>query len=469
VGLADARVSGEETSLLAQPLTLRGLSPDDERARMLQGLQANILQAHVRTHLRLLALRIDGPYAARRGLADIARSLKSAALQADELQAYRESGTPGTAYVGIALSATGYERLQVPLRLWPPDHAFREGVVRRDLGDPPRSQWEAPYRHGLDALVLVGSHSDELTAQRVREVLAELGASVTVLADEVGRTLTNANGDAIEHFGYADGRSQPLFVEEDLERELLRGGVEAWNPLVPLEHVLVPDAATGDADCFGSYLVYRKSEQNVRAFREQETRVAGELGLATGETARGGALLVGRFEDGTPVALDRDAAGADPIPNDFTFAGDPDGARCPLAAHVRRMNTRPTAAQSRTVLARRGQSYGVRTDNPNDPDPASKPTGGVGLLFLAVMAGIQAQFETLQAAANGDDGGPFDPIAGQWRDAATTPEIALRRDWDEAHERAQTLPLEQVVRFRGGEYLFLPSIPFLRSLAHDRV
>ena len=460
-------MSDEEPGLLAQPLTLRALSPDDERTRMLRALQANILQSHVRTHLRLLALRIDGPWAARRGLADIARSMKSAARQADELQAFRENGEPGTAYVGIALSATGYERLRVPLRRWPPGHAFREGVGRRDLGDEPSTHWEPAYRDGLDVLVLVGSHSEGLTAQKAREVLAELGSAVSVLADEVGRTLTNANGQSIEHFGYADGRSQPLFVEEDLEREQERGGIGVWNPLVPLGHVLVPDAGIDDADCFGSYLVYRKIEQNVRAFREQEIRIAGELGLAPQDTSRVGARLVGRFEDGTPLVLEPEppAFPVDTVANDFTFAADPAGARCPFGAHVRRMNARPPTGAPRLVLARRGQSYGTRADNPNDPDLSTKPERGVGLLFLAVMAGIEAQFEALQAAANGDDDGPFDPVAGQWRGHATHPEMELRRDWDDPHEAPRTVRLEQLVRFRGGEYLFLPSIPFLLGLA----
>ena len=78
---------------------------------------------------------------------------------------------------------------------------------------------------------------------------------------------------------------------------------------------------------------------------------------------------------------------------------------------------------------------------------------------------IEAQFEALQAAANGDDDGPFDPVAGQWRGHATHPEMELRRDWDDPHEAPRTVRLEQLVRFRGGEYLFLPSIPFLLGLA----
>ena len=451
---------------LDRPLRLRDLRPDDPAARMLRALQSNILHAHVRTHLRLLALQIEAPYAARRGLSDVARSMKTAARQFEELRAYRTTRQTGTPYVGIGLSATGYQRLRIPHARWPDDPAFREGIRRRNLGDPAPEHWEHGYRDGVDVLIVVGSHSEELTRRQCREVLAELGGSVSVVADEVGRTLTNADGNGIEHFGYADGRSQPLFVEEDLEHEReTTDGVSRWNPLVPLDQVLVRDPGVEGADhCFGSFLVYRKLEQHVRAFREQEARVARQLRLAGADAERAGASLVGRFEDGTPLALAGADGLCDPIPNDFTFADDPAGARCPYAAHIRRMNPRTGDGTARTVLARRGQAYGIRADNPNDDDMSTKPAHGVGLLFLAVMASIEDQYEALQLAANGDDGGPFDAIAGQWRSLDTDPEVGLRRAWGDAREEATTVPLEPVVSFRGGEYLFLPSIDFLIGL-----
>jgi Dyp-type peroxidase family len=451
--------------LLGSPLTLRDLDPEDTASRMLHALQANILHAHVRTHLRLLALRIEAPYAARRGLSDVARGMKTAARQFEELRAYRTTRQPGSAYVGVALSASGYERLHVPHARWPDDPAFREGMRRRNLGDPAPAHLEEAYREGLDALIMIGSHSRELTDRKTCEVLAELGASISVVADEVGRTLTNADGNGIEHFGYADGRSQPLFVEEDLEHErATTDGTERFDPLVPLDQVLVRDPGVDGAEhCFGSFLVYRKLEQHVRAFAEQEARIARQLHLTGADAERAGAMLVGRFEDGTPLSLAGSDGMCDPIPNDFNFADDPAGARCPYAAHIRRMNPR-TDGTPRTVLARRGQAYGERADNPNDGDIATKPTHGVGLLFLAVVARIEEQFEALQLAANGDDGGPFDPVAGQWRSLDTDPEIALARRWDDPREAATSLPLEPVVSFRGGEYLFLPSVEFLIGL-----
>jgi Dyp-type peroxidase family len=435
---------------------------------MLASLQSNIIHPHVRTHLRLLALRIDEPIAARRGLAEIARGMKSAAQQLDELHAFRAHGTPGTPFAAIALAASGYARLGVDETRWPSDPAFRAGLRARDLGDPDPLQWEAPYRDGIDAIVLVGSHDDALTDQKVRELRHGLGESVCVIGEETGNTLENQNGDAIEHFGYVDGRSQPLFIDEDLtnERETT-DGVDRWNPLVPLGHVLVVDPAVLDSDdAYGSYLVYRKLEQNVRAFKQQEATLAEELALVGENAERMGALLIGRFEDGTPLTLAAEAGMGDPVPNDFTYDDDAAGTRCPLGAHIRRMNPRRADPAERTVIARRGQGYGVRTDDPADDDLASKPTGGVGLLFMAVAAGIEQQFERLQRAANGEHGGPFDAITGQRRNPADEPRVELSSSWGHAGAPSRELAVEPTVTLLGGEYCFLPSIAFLRGLAH---
>ncbi len=85
--------------------------------------------------------------------------------------------------------------------------------------------------------------------------------------------------------------------------------------------------------------------------------------------------MIGRFEDGTPLALAAHGGMADPVPNDFTYDDDARGARCPLGAHVRRMNARTPDPATRVVLARRGQGYGVRLDDPADDDLATQAHG----------------------------------------------------------------------------------------------
>ena len=202
--------------------------------------------------------------------------MKSAAEQLDELRAFRERRRPGHAVrADRALGDAATPGSASTATRWPGDPAFRDGLRARDLGDPAPERWEAAYRDGIDALVIVGSHDDALTDARVARgarPARQLGARAR-RRDRDARSRTR-DGDAIEHFGYVDGRSQPLFIDEDLEHEReTTDGVDRWNPLVPLSHVLVPDPAATDGDhAYGSYLVYRKLEQNVRAFKQQEAR-----------------------------------------------------------------------------------------------------------------------------------------------------------------------------------------------------
>lgn len=448
---------------LTEPLALRGRTPG--AVPLLAALQPNILRPHVRDSLRLLVVRITDPAAARASLARIARSpdlMKSAAQHVEEVVAHRTSRLPGTPFVWIALSRSGYRRLGELGQ--PGDPAFHAGMSARAerLGDPDPRGWD--YQQPVDGLLLVGSHSVEATATRLRLVLAELDG-IQIIADETGATLHDERGAAIEHFGYVDGRSQPLFIREDAEHEReTTDGISVWDPLVPLDRVLVPDPGVpGRSDCFGSYLIYRKLSQNVSLFEDEEKLVADQLELSGADRERAGAMLVGRFEDGTPVAIQSAAGSATPIPNNFTYTDDARGSKCPHFAHIRVMNDRPAGTEERIVIARRGQTYGVRPDI-GRPE-AAPPSEGVGLLFMAVVADIRSQFERLQQAANGGAERPCDPVIGQGPAGGAAMEFP--RVWGEAETVACPDTPGRAVTMRGGEYFFLPSLTFLRQLDVD--
>ena len=63
-------------------------------------------------------------------------------------------------------------------------------------------------------------------------------------------------GTSIEHFGYADGISQPIFLRNDSAWPKKAKDRNPWNPAAPLKLVLVRDEFAKDKDCFGSYLVF---------------------------------------------------------------------------------------------------------------------------------------------------------------------------------------------------------------------
>jgi hypothetical protein len=136
------------------------------------------------------------------------------------------------------------------------------------------------------------------------------------------------------------------------QREILsEESRDRWNPAAGPNLVLVRDPhGKSDEDC-GTFLVFRKLEQNVKGFKRAEKALAKRLHLKKDDTAFAGTLIVGRFHDGMPVAdrkspMKQPRSGvANPPLNDFNYKGDRDGNKCPLFAH-----TRKTATQGITRL-----------------------------------------------------------------------------------------------------------------------
>jgi len=457
--------------------TLSWETATGEAATMLENLQPNILKGHVRDFLSVFFLRFDDTTEGRTFLGLVRRQLmKSAKDHLQEVRAHAQDGTDGTPYVGVGLTSAGYSTLAVTAP--PTDAQFGQtgGMKgsRTGLADPPLSTWEAPFRAEIHAVVLVGdSAGNEQRYEMTRQaVLALVTDGITVLAEELGRTLSNAAGDGIEHFGYVDGRSQPLFLTEDISAE--NGpGTPAWNPAFPLKQVIVPDPAAPDpAVHFGSYLVFRKLEQNVALFKQGELDLADRLGLIGEDRERAGAMMVGRFEDGTAATLREDAAGLRvPVANDFTYDADAEGSKCPFHAHIRKSNPRGTDDFERShIMARRGQTYGHRTDDPGaDLPPGQRPTGGVGLLFMAFNADLANQFEFTQAKWVNNERFPFgtpfaepglDPVIGQ---GGRGP-VHYAAEWG-GKDQTETANAAQAVTLKGGQYFFFPSLAFLSTFA----
>jgi deferrochelatase/peroxidase EfeB len=436
---------------LNRPLAWTRASADAEA--MLKGLQPNIVKEHVRDILRVLLLHFEDPRAARALLTHVAGLMKSAWEHLEEIDSYKKGGPPGAPYVGLGLTEAGYRGLGLGEGRIPDDPAFRRGAPADEtcaiLGDVPVSEWEPAYREQVHAVVLIGdakASGDAVLACR-ESIVSHVGEGVTLLGEELGRGYNNESGHGIEHFGYVDGRSQPLFLEEEIVKERQHTDIFGWDPAFPLGQVLVRECGE-DRRRFGSYLVLRKLEQDVRAFKEAEEALAKELKLQPADEERAGALVVGRFEDGTPVTVAGAEVGDDPVPNDFNYADDRFGHKCPLAAHIRLVNARD--GDRGHIMPRRGQTYGERAKGFED-----RPSEGVGLLFVAFNADIRAPFEYTQAKlAN-----TYDPLIGQHE----RPPFHATTVWD-APPTSCVPPFPHTVRLRGAAYFFAPSLPFLRGL-----
>lgn len=493
-------------------------TPDDKA--MLENLQPNILKPHTRDFMSILFLKFDGEEAGRSFLRQLVAQMKSAIDHLQEVDAFHNSQGQqlGTPYVGLGLTPEAYRVLGIEASKVPADPSFKGRMQgTKALNDPPVADWEPHFRDpaNLHAVVLVGDGRQQPMSARLQAVTALISQTkgVSIVGTQEGRGLHNTNGDGIEHFGYVDGRSQPLFFKEDLETERLQeSGIGRWDPSAPLEDAIVSDPAAPDPTVhFGSYFIFRKLEQNVRRFKEEEEKFAEALATAGAalnpqaqfkDGERAGAMLVGRFEDGTPLTMQSADGMHSPVTNNFDYGGakvssddkgngdDGLGAKCPFFAHVRRTNPRGSGGREapeierRHQMPRRGQTYGVRTDNPNDGETANKPEGDVGLLFMAFNSKIGNQFEFMQIAwANSDnfpfvDGGqphgidpiigqmPWDILDGQVPKERPRPGMTCPVEWGKSSAgRAVTVnAMPRTVTMKGGEYFFMPSLAFLRAL-----
>jgi deferrochelatase/peroxidase EfeB len=173
---------------------------------------------------------------------------------------------------------------------------------------------------------------------------------------------------------------------------------------------------------------------------------------------------------------------------DYRYIDDPDGVKCPMGAHVRRVNPRDmldpdhpkgeatTALTNRRRILRRGLPYGegalaapARKDNKAEH----------GVFIMALCTSLFRQFEFIQQqwiqyGLDLDSGNDSCPIVGR-RDPHNPQANKFVVQVDPATDTAAgkapyiAAKLPQFVETRGGEYFFIPSITALRMMAMGSV
>jgi Dyp-type peroxidase family len=496
-------------------------NPIDERLAKeqawLKDLQGNILRGHGRDHAAHIFFSFAAPAEAVKGtLHRLAKTYVTSALaQYRETRRYKELGIPGGVFGNVFLSAAGYRALGYEdvetLFKEPeesPDAIFPEGpelVPRRtnataatfarglrdaaveEFRDPPPSDWEPGFQYALHALLLLADDDEHELARQIGPALAILEPTCQVRTIEYGHVIRNANDEGIEHFGFVDGRSQPAYLASEFNHPTHRTAdsqlelINRWDPFEPLRRVLIADPLADGA--YGSFLVFRKLEQNVRGFRKAIAALADELGLAGQDAARAGAMVVGRFEDGTPLVMQKEAGWHPTGPNNFDYATDPRGGQCPVHAHIRKVNPRgrtlaksdfdlagpdkagPMEAERMRRITRRSMTYGdhVAVSKPVN----TLPERGVGVLFMCFQASIRRQFAFMQrhwcnSMTAPEAGAGVDVLAGQ----AKQPIDRTLYRWPEGYNRKtrNVVPFESFISMRGGEFFFAPSLPFFAAL-----
>ncbi|MBC7448122.1 MAG: hypothetical protein H7330_08695 [Hymenobacteraceae bacterium] len=492
-------------------------------------VQGNILKGHGRDYAALLFVRFtDGatpPPAApvasiKAGLTGILPgahdepaagpvTLTSTAKQLRDTQRFKKLGIPGDLFTSLHFTPDGLRLLGVDMatnaaawgQAFPAGMRDRAGILIDPAPDSPEEDqawnphWKATTTDALHALLLLADDDHDrlrVTARRVDDDLRAHGLSIASI--EGGNVLRNDNNDGIEHFGYADGVSQPIYLVEDMPDQVgdeakdnpMREGVSRWNPaaaetLVLVADPLAPPIGIPEQPALGSFFVFRKLQQDVRDFKEAEEKLAHRLSLRPEDEERAGAMIVGRFEDGTPV-VERGSDGlVRPIVNDFNYDHDTTraadgslsgGSRCPFHAHVRTVNPRQGVTfdddpNRPFQLTRRGIPFGSRADaQKEDGDP-------VGLLFMCYQALIEGQFEPVQRWSDGTANPPGlipTPVVNGHplnRDAliGQGPRGPQTYNYTYAAPGCRQGSFKQFVHLRGGEYFYAPSLPGLRELA----
>jgi Dyp-type peroxidase family len=444
-------------------MTLTASTPE---ALELDDIQSGALHERPSPYVgRYLLLRIDDRAAGRELVRRLHPFVDSGRAAADPAQG---------AWITVAFSYRGLEALGVPqdsLESFVPE--FRQGMAARaaelgDVGESSPEHWEKPLgTSDLHVAVSVISRDAtrlEALAEQARRAHEQLPGIEVVWRQDCYQLPTGRTS-----FGFKDGIGQPA-----VEGSGIASSNPKERPIKAGEIILGYSDETGEPAPMptpdvlgrnGTYIVFRKLHTRVAAYRQYLRAKA----ASAGDEALLGAKMVGRWQSGAPLQLapehDDAELGADPKRNnDFLYADDLRGFKCPAGSHARRANPRDALDGDGSVnvrlhrMIRRGTSYG-----PLLPEGVLEDDGeDRGIIFVFAGAHLKRQFEFVKTQWLNDGifiGAPAekDPLVGRSDGSSsfTIPSHPIRR-------RLHELP--PFVVTRGGEYLFAPGLRALRWL-----
>lgn len=473
--------SGSLTDLISSEI-FNGRPPNlprryrEQAAVELADIQGNVLRGYTHPVAAYIFLRIDDVPRAKALLKGLLPRITSG-------EPWGETA-PATA-LQFALTYAGLERVGVSpeiLATFPEE--FREGMAARagllgDRGPSAPDKWESGLGTGEAHALLTVWAIDDAHLDKVREELRMAGAAAGATT-VINETRAQALAGGRDHFGFFDGISQPAVEGTGMKGRPGDGqpnGPGRWRDVATGEFVHgyvdedgdLPDAPDAPFDRNGTFMVYRKLATDVAAFR----RFVDETGRRyPGGPEKLAAKIVGRWRDGTPLSASPDKPDPEVVKdsariNDFSYASDPQGLRCPHGSHIRRMNPRDSEGffggrlSNRHRIIRRGRTYGPPLlEDAMDDDGQER-----GLVFVCFNASTWRQFETVQGLWI-DDGDPF----GQGADRdflVGCPGNGDQKLTIPGNPPFFASPQPRLVTMRGGEYLYQPSISALKWLVAD--
>ena len=426
--------------------------------------------------------------------------------------------------VNVALTAAGLEVLGLPPRVlctFPIE--FQEGIatphrsiILGDTGESAPAHWDVggsanPPIHAVVMVHAASALEMESVCQIQRRLVDGTAGAVSEIAAQIGnRPETNR-----EPFGFHDGMGQPSIqgitsagvptgefilgypnhYQIVSPTPVVSAAVDSGAVLPPLANPYHAHEGLRDLGRNGSYVVYRKLQQDVAGFwqfmKREAIRTKGEEDPA--HMVWLASRFVGRWPGGAPLVMSPDTDNPRfGERDDFLYTDDADGFACPLGAHVRRVHPRDVikpygTEQSLSMseahrLLRRGRVFGPPLFDARILGSPAFPGGmkaltelrddgeARGIHFLCVNASIKSQFEFVQQTwcNNPRFGGLHDnkdPIAG---DSGRPDDPPSHMTIPGVPVAIRTMAVPRFVTVRGGAYLFMPSLTVLRFLASFR-
>ena len=399
----------------------------------LEEIQGLILRGYRMPIVRHFLLRVDVAAEARKLLGRFVSGDESDAPQITTARDWQVGFEPGPAdnpsdlarrkpdyCLNLGITWPGLVALglkdRVPTLAFKSFGAFVAGAAKRaelvgDVGPSGPQNWIGGFGAGDDH-VLVTLHAlsaEALTtySDRLAVLFGQGGAFREIWRRDGMALMETKDGKPVlttkVHFGYTDGISLTT----------IRGGPERYPPdhqqpcepwlfvlMDGAENYFVPEPREFGLN--GSFAVFKMIETDVVGFENflqaNKDKIDPEL-LA--------AKMCGRWRNGVPLELSPDTDSppggiASERMNDYDYvnadgSGDPKGMRCPVGAHMRRINPRgqPVAGQGHNGgsnnthrLIRRGMPYGPAYDPLQPHDGLER-----GLLGYFINSNIENQFE----------------------------------------------------------------------------
>jgi deferrochelatase/peroxidase EfeB len=462
----------------------------------LTDVQANILRGYRATDARHFALAF--------GSAPLAQTFVGALVSGDSTSpqittADTWNAQPGyclnIGFTGDGLNALGLDAAtlaQFPLtfthgsamRSSASSTADPNGIGLGDVGASAPDQWCLGGTTTPSVHVLLSLFTDESQAPGQADLSLRLRALFAAhQITEISAHDAHAFDNDVVHFGYRDNISQPT----------IDGGpppeIPDMQPPTPTGDMLLgPQYRNTYGGTFdgplpanlvsnGTYCAFRVLAQDVRAFEDMLDTTSKRFFLDKEMVA---AKIVGRWRNGVPLAVspltDTPAGGISeddlnrfdyaPTTDHPTVYDDEQGLRCPMGAHMRRLNPRSGLAMGvphNRRIVRRGMPYGPAFD-PTQPDDGIER----GLAGMFICGDLDMHFEFIQRIWVNTDihtaglRGTRDALLG-YQDPDVGGKFTIRTN--DTRDPITIVDLPRLITTRGSLYCFMPGIGGLRHLA----